>query len=114
MPVTDRSPRLRQFQHPLAFRAGAVACTAGVLLHLPTYLMGRDMGYRLAGMRPDAPMLVGMGLIVAGLLLALYGLVPRGAAAIRWQGQHIRVRALDDAPIRFQHVALLAVIGSVR
>lgn len=99
------------FHHPVAFWLGAAACTAGVLLHLPMYLGARDMGYRLAGMEMDASMLTGMGLIVAGLALALYGLLPRGAGAIGKRVSGIRVRALDDAPIRFQHVALLIVMA---
>ena len=100
-----------RFQHPVAFWLGVPACTAGVLLHLPMYLGARDMGYHLAGMRPDAPMLTGMALIMAGLGLSLYGLVPRGSAGIRRQAAGIRVRALDHTPIRFPHVALLVVMA---
>jgi putative MFS transporter len=102
---------VRQFQHPVAFWLGVLACTVGVALHLPMYLGAWDMGYRMVGMRPDATMITGMVLIVVGLVLALYGLVPRGASRIRRQAQSIRVRALDDAPIRFQHVALLVVMA---
>ncbi len=36
------------------FVAGCVAVTAGVVLHLPMFWMGRDMGFRLAGMPMDA------------------------------------------------------------
>jgi putative MFS transporter len=71
----------------------------------------RDMHYVLADMRPDAPMIVGMVLILVGLLSALYGLVPTGSRGIREQVRQIRVRAMDDAPIRFQHVALLVVMA---
>ena len=54
--------------------------TAGVVLHLPMYWMGRDMGFRLADMPMDAGMLWGMALIVAGLVVAGYGLLPRAPA----------------------------------
>ena len=40
-----------------AFALGYVAVTAGVLLHLPMFLMGRETHFRLAG----------MGLIIAEL-----------------------------------------------
>ena len=49
-----------------------------MLLHLPMYIGGRDMGYRLAGMPVDTPMIIGMLLIIAGLVAAVYGLLPAG------------------------------------
>lgn len=109
-PVDDPHASTR-FQHPVAFWTGALACSVGAALHLPMYFGSADMGYRMAGMAPDAPMLVGMALIGAGLVLGLYGLMPRGANAIRSAAGRLRVRALDDAPIRFQHVALLVVMA---
>ena len=48
------------FHHPGAFWFGAVATTVGVLLHLPMYIGARHMGYRLAGMPVDLPMMIGM------------------------------------------------------
>jgi putative MFS transporter len=99
------------FEHPLVFWLGALACTAGVLLHLPMYIGARDMHYSLKGMTPDAPMIIGMILIVVGLAMVTYGLVPRGSEAIRQATTRIRVRTLDDAPINAQHVALLLVMA---
>jgi putative MFS transporter len=110
--VQSHTPQRSQwFQHPVAFWLGALACVTGVALHLPMYFGAKDMHYVLADMRPDAPMIIGMALIVIGLVLSLYGLVPTGSGAIRQQAQQIRVRAMDDAPIRFQHVALLVVMA---
>ncbi|MGV9252040.1 MFS transporter [Streptomyces sp. NPDC003697] len=106
-----RSRAHRGFEHPLAFWTGTLACTAGVLLHLPMYVSARSMGYHMNGMRPDTPMIVGMVLIGAGLLAVLYGLVPRHAKEIRRSSARIRIHALDDAPIRGQHVALLIVLA---
>jgi MFS transporter, putative metabolite:H+ symporter len=100
-----------RFEHPVAFWFGAVACCIGVALHLPMYYSARSMGYRMAGMRPDGEMLVGMALIGIGLVSALYGLLPLNAGKIQESASRIRVRALDDAPIRFRHVALLVVIS---
>jgi len=51
--------------------------TIGVLLHLPMFWMGRADGFRLADMAMDAEMLWGMALIVAGLAVAGYGLLPK-------------------------------------
>lgn len=45
-----------EFAHPVAFWFGVVAVIAGVLAHLPMYLMGRNMGYRPAGMPMDTSM----------------------------------------------------------
>ena len=100
-----------RFQHPLAFWLGAAACTAGVALHLPMYISARSMGYRMAGMKPDPAMITGMALIVVGLALSLYGLVPAGAGQIHRRAARIRVAALDDVTIRPQHVALLVVMA---
>ncbi|MFJ3338700.1 MFS transporter [Streptomyces sp. NPDC086766] len=107
----DRSTAHRGFEHPLAFWTGTLACTAGVLLHLPMYVSARSMGYHMNGMRPDTPMIVGMMLIGTGLLAVLYGLVPRHANQIRHSSARIRIHTLDDAPIRGQHVALLIVLA---
>ena len=67
------------FHHAGAFWFGVVAVTAGVVAHLPMYLMGKDIGYRLVGMPMDMPMMIGMGAIVVGLIASLYGLYPRSA-----------------------------------
>jgi putative MFS transporter len=99
------------FAHPAAFWFGAVATTVGVILHLPMYLGARDMGYRLVGMPVDQPMMIGMALIVVGLVASLYGLYPRSAEATAELASHIRVRALDEVPIRAAHVGLLVVMA---
>ena len=103
--------RWKRFEHPVAFWFGAAACTAGVAMHIPMYYSARTMGYRMAGMRPDGEMLAGMALIVIGLVTALYGLLPKGGRHIQEKAVRIRVRALDDARIQPQHVAMLLVIS---
>lgn len=96
------------FAHAWAFWTGAAAVTAGVLLHLPMYLMGRGMGYRLAGMPMSAAMEAGMAAIVAGLVLCLYGLYPPAAARTGTAvAARVRVATLDDAPLTRAHVGLL-------
>lgn len=65
------------FRNPWLYWAGVLACAAGVALHLPMYLSSADMGYRMAGMRPDGVMITGMALILGGLVLSFAGIVPR-------------------------------------
>jgi MFS transporter, putative metabolite:H+ symporter len=100
------------FQHRGAFWAGIAAVSAGVVLHLPMFIGARDMGYRLAGMPMGPEMKVGMALIVVGLALAVAGLVPRARAPSATRYARVRVRALDDAPLRRAHVALLVVMAA--
>src|SRR6478752_296440 len=63
-----------------AFWFGSVLVAAGVGLHLPMFLMARDMGYMLAGMPMDSGMLAGMALIVLGTGVAGFGLLPKEAS----------------------------------
>ncbi|MBG0827684.1 MFS transporter [Planomonospora sp. ID67723] len=97
------------FAHPLAFWTGFLACVAGVALHLPMYLHAADMGYHMAGMPMDMPMMVGMGLIVVGLAVTAYGLVPRDLKAARQAGER-RIRVKDDARLRPAHLGLILVM----
>jgi putative MFS transporter len=113
-----RSPRSNRktsgisFEHPVAFWVGVSAVTVGVLLHFPMYYESRHMNYRMAGMSPDMPMLIGMMLIFVGLAATIYGLVPRISEVSRGYVSRIRVRALDDAPIKPAHVGLLLVMAA--
>jgi putative MFS transporter len=99
------------FAHRRTFWLGIAAVSAGVVLHLPMYVGAREMGYRLAGMPMSSSMKAGMALIVAGIALSGYGLVPRGAGADPDRVAGLRVAALDEAPIRPAHLALLAVMA---
>lgn len=75
------------------------------------YIKAREVNYRLEGIPMDMPMMIGMMLIVAGLLLTLYGLIPESGSQ-RTEIMNLKVRALDDAPIRSSHVALLLVMAA--
>jgi putative MFS transporter len=103
--------RWKRFEHPIAFWFGAAAASAGVALHNPMYYSTRGMGYRMVGMRPYGAKITGIALIVVGLAAAVYGLLPRGMRQIRERAAQIHVRALDDARIRPQHVAMLLIIS---
>ena len=101
------------FRDRRAFWVGTGAVIAGVVLHLPMFLGARDMQYRLVGMPVDPGMLAGMGLIVGGLALSAYGLVPAGSARRRDDAAaHLRVQTLDEAPLRLAHVLLLLVMAA--
>lgn len=93
------------------FWAGITSLTVGVLLHLPMYVGAGDVHYRLAGMKPDPPMIVGMALIVVGIAATAYGLFPKAAAATQESIARLRVGALDDTPIRPAHIGLLVVMA---
>ena len=90
-----------------AFACGCLAVTAGVLLHLPMFVEARSMGYRMAGMPMDAAMLWGMALIVAGVIVAAYGLLP---ARQQNGAQIVVVAAPEDAPLGTAHWLLMVVL----
>jgi putative MFS transporter len=101
-----------EYRNRTAFWGGLAAVTAGVLLHLPMFIGASDMDYMLVGMGFDGPMIVGMGLILGGLAATGYGLfapLPMGGPQ---RASHVRVRALDEAPIKPAHLALLAVLAA--
>ncbi|MBS0373837.1 MAG: MFS transporter [Proteobacteria bacterium] len=97
-------------RHVWAFGAGCIAVTAGVLLHLPMFWMGRDAGFKLAGMPMDAGMLAGMALIVAGIAVAAYGLLPRRVGAQLRAAATISIESPEDAPLGRAHWQLMAVL----
>jgi putative MFS transporter len=97
-------------RHLWAFVGGCIAVTAGVVLHLPMYWMGRAMGFRLVDMPMDDGMLWGMALIVAGLVVAGYGLLPRQTDARHAHEVEAIVSAPEDAPLVAAHWRLMAVL----
>jgi len=103
------------FHHRGAFWFGVVAVTLGVVGHLPMYMMGKETGYRLAGMPMDLPMMLGMAAIVVGLAASFYGLYPGSLSSLATvsprTSPRIRVEALDDAKINWAHVALLLAMA---
>ena len=101
---------LRDRRNLAVFALGCLAVTAGVLLHLPMFLMARDMGYRLAGMAMDGGMLVGMGLIVGGIALAGYGLLPTAPSAPA--ADAMILAPAEDAPLRPAHWGMMAALSA--
>lgn len=104
------SSTLSDRQATWAFALGCVAVTIGVVLHLPMFVLARTMGYRLAGMAMDPGMLVGMALIVGGVVVAAWGLLPRNLAAQRAAAAGIEVAAPEDAKLGPAHWRLMLVL----
>lgn len=93
-----------------AFALGCIAVTIGVLMHIPMFLMGRMMHFRLAGMAMGWDMVLGMGLIIAGVGVAAYGLLPRDIARQRAESGAIEISAPEDAPLSWAHWRLMLVL----
>lgn len=87
-------------RHAWAFWLGCLLVTVGVILHLPMYWMGRNTGFRLSGMAMDSGMMWGMAVIIAGVALAAFGLLPRSPAV---QGPVGIVAPPEDAPLTAAH-----------
>src|SRR5437764_14227096 len=79
-----------------AFALGVVGVTAGVLLHLPMFLMGRMNGFQLAGMPMGNDMIGGMGLIIGGVLIAAYGLLPKDIRRQVATATEVEIAAPED------------------
>ncbi len=93
-----------------AFGLGCVAVTIGVLLHLPMFWMGHNTGFVLAGMPMDPGMIFGMYLIVAGVAVAAYGLLPKHVAQTVEAASRITVVAPEDAKLGPAHWRLMAAL----
>lgn len=93
----------------LAFWIGCAAVTAGVVLHLPMFVMGRHNHYALAGMPMDAGMLWGMAAIVVGIAAAAYGLLPRTPAGATYVIESIAPP--ENAPLTRRHWAMAGLLA---
>lgn len=100
------------FHHPIAFWIGCVAIIGGVLAHVPMFMMGRHTGYQMVGMEMDATMLTGMALIPLGVLLAMYGLMPRIAQMHKslHGDSHLQFHVADGVPLNREHWKLVIVL----
>lgn len=92
------------------FMLGVALVTAGVLLHLPMFLMGEMTHYRLYGMPMGNDMIAGMGAIIVGVATAAYGLLPRNITEQLAASQDIVVSPPEDAPLTRAHWTLMAVL----
>jgi putative MFS transporter len=90
---------------------GFLLVLAGVLLHLPGFLAARSMHFMMAGMAMGVPMTVGMTLIITGVAVAGWSLLPRRSAVVvdPGGGAH-RYAALDSARLTRAHWTLFLVL----
>src|SRR5437762_3273641 len=93
-----------------AFALGVIGVTAGVLLHLPMFWMGRMTHFRLYGMPMGSEMYVGMATIILGVAIAAYGLLPRNISRQLAASHEIVVSPPEDAPLSRAHWTLMSVL----
>ncbi len=94
-------------RHAWAFWLGCSLVSLGVLLHLPMYWMGRDMGFHLQGMPMDAGMYWGMAVILVGIALAAFGLLPS-----RQGDEEVgTIAPPEDAPLTAAHSWMCALLA---
>ena len=98
-----------EWHNMVAFWSGSAMVAAGVALHFPMFWMGRNNGFRLAGMPMDNGMLVGMALIVLGVLAAAYGLLPRRDPGYVSHGV---ISPPEDAPLTKAHWIQIGLVGT--
>ena len=94
------------------FLVGSLLVVTGVGMHVPDYLMARHDHFMMAGMAMGRLMTTGMVLILAGLAIALWGLLPtraERATRARRVPSALRFAALDRAELSPAH-RLLAVV----
>ena len=108
--TTTRSRSATGFRHPWAFWLGVAGVTGGVLLHLPMFLGAKSSGYMLRGMPMDNYMLVGMGLMVAGYALVIYGLAPRFSRQSAHEAPDLEFAALDESRLSAAQIKLMIVL----
>jgi len=102
------------FHHPIAFWTGCAAVIAGVFAHAPMLWMGRMTHWQMVGMPMDATMLGGMALIVGGVMLATYGLMPRLAqmrATLHGDAHHLHFHVADGVALNRAHWTLVIVLA---
>ena len=110
--VTTRRSGI-EFHHPIAFWVGTLMLGAGVCAHIPMFMMAAPSGFRMVDMPVDGVMIAGMFLIVAGLILSVYGLIPRQAALTLGHGEDgpaISLVSAVNAPLTRAHGTLFMVL----
>lgn len=98
------------FYHPLAFWLGCIGITLGVLAHVPMFIHASHMNYQMVGMPMDSTMLIGMGLIPLGLVLAMYGLMPRLDQLKLSDNTRLHFHVADQLPLNREHWTLVIVL----
>jgi putative MFS transporter len=100
------------YAHPGAFWFGAISVSVGILLELPFFFSAKSTHYQLHNKPVDPLMLFGMLLVLVGVAATAYGLFPRLSSVTQGPVSNIKVRAMDEAPIKPAHIALLLVMAA--
>jgi putative MFS transporter len=79
-------------------------------LQLPMYTDAAAMGYKLVGMPMSTTMDIGMAMVIVGLFITLYSLIPP-KSEIETGDYNLKISALDDAKINLFHIGLLFVMA---
>ncbi|MFZ5657040.1 MAG: MFS transporter [Pseudomonadota bacterium] len=100
------------FHHRWAFWLGCALITAGVLAHVPMFMMGRHTHWQMVGMPMTTEMWLGMTAIPVGLALSCYGLMPPRARRDRLAqaGPALHFHVADGVPLNREHWKLVAVL----
>jgi putative MFS transporter len=101
------------FRHAGAFWGGVACVAAGVLAHLPEFVGASGMHFHMAGMPMSPLMHGGMALIMVGLVLTAFALIPAGSLhrPAHVADSSLFYRTMDDAPLTGAHWGLLFVLG---
>lgn len=94
----------------IAFWAGCVAVSVGVLLHMPMYLQSLSGGHHMSDMPIGADMILGMALIVFGVAAACFGALPERHRSLAEGHSRMRYEASDDTPLGRAHYLTLTVL----
>lgn len=95
----------------MIFWAGALTVIVGVCLHIPMFASSASTHYVLAGMPWDIWMKIGMPLIVVGVVLVYFGLVPQRQSPQEVPGPRgFDARAIDGTSLTKAHAWLICVL----
>lgn len=100
-----------KFGNKSAFWVGFALVCVGVSFQLPMYINASDIGYQLVGHAMSTTMMIGMAMVIIGILVTLYSLMPSSVEADR-SDYNLKIRALDDASINWTHIGLLFVMAA--
>ncbi len=101
------------FHHPFAFWFGCLLVLGGVLAHMPMFMMGQHTHWQMVGMPMSPEMWIGMAVIPLGLVLSMYGLMPRieqMRMATQQRRDHHYFHIADGVPLNREHWTLVVVL----
>ena len=101
------------YHHPVAFWFGCLLVLAGVLAHMPMFMMGEHTHWQMVGMPMTLEMWIGMAMIPVGLAFSMYGLMPRLdllRSHAQGGGSPHHFHLADSVPLNRAHWTLVVVL----